>query len=300
MSFLWFLSGLRTPVLNQIMLAVSYLGTPFAVFGMIAWCYLNADKDEAYGMMFSFTFSCVICQGLKVIVRMPRPWNLDGDFRAVEAAKPSASGYSFPSVHTQSAASFSESLIYCNKKKNVRVIAAAYLALVAFSRMYLGCHTPLDVATGFAVATAVTILCWIFWNRFRKKPAHDGIFLFFMAAFCTVVIALTYALLINGTVTAENARDTFETAGLSLGVVSGFMIERHFLRFRRADSALKTALLRFAVCAGGAAAVLFGLRAVLPDAPAFLVIRYYLVGIWMIGAAPFLCQKLHLLERGPA
>ena len=73
MDFLWLLSSIRNPVLDTIMLAFSYIGTPFVIAGIIGWIYLNNDKKEAYGISLSFILSCLLCQGVKVLARVPRP-----------------------------------------------------------------------------------------------------------------------------------------------------------------------------------------------------------------------------------
>ena len=85
-------------------------------------------------MSLAFCFSSLFCQGTKLVVRMPRPWNLDPTFKAVEAAIPSAEGYSFPSIHSQSIVSVLGSIVYLSRHILVKVIMTILIVLVMFSR----------------------------------------------------------------------------------------------------------------------------------------------------------------------
>ena len=64
MSFLWFLSEGRNPVLDFLMLLISYIGTPFCVVGIIMWFYYYVSKKAAYTISFSFYASMIFSQGL--------------------------------------------------------------------------------------------------------------------------------------------------------------------------------------------------------------------------------------------
>ena len=92
--------------------------------------------------------------GLKITFRIPRPWVLDPQFQAVPSAIPAATGYSFPSGHTQSGTALYGSLALSTKKKWQSIVAVLIFLLIAFSRMYLGCHTPKDVLTAMLISLA--------------------------------------------------------------------------------------------------------------------------------------------------
>ena len=294
MSFLYFLADFRNPVLNQLMLMISFLGTPFFIAGLIFWFYLNVDKEEACGMLFSFTISCVLAQGIKIVLRSPRPWALgNGDFSPVEAARSSSTGYSFPSIHTQSTTAFSLSYIFYNKNRNRRIGVCVYLALIAFSRMYLGCHTPLDILGGFTLSALVTVIVVHLLKKAGPEAPGDGSFLFFLAAISAILIFLGAAFMMNGTVSGTNAKDAFSTAGLSLGMVIGIFLEHHFIHIST-EGTLYTRILRFAIALGSVIAINFALKAVFISHPFFTVLRYGILGLFMTGIAPLLLVKLKL------
>ena len=101
MQFLYFLEGLRTPFLDKFFALITHLGeeTVFlAVAIIVFWCF---SKYSGYYLLTAGFFGTMINQFLKLTCRIPRPWVKDPNFTIVEAARAEATGYSFPSGHTQ-------------------------------------------------------------------------------------------------------------------------------------------------------------------------------------------------------
>jgi len=166
MSFLYFLENLRMPGLNEIMLAVTTLGeeTAFLVAALIVfWC---VDKKKGYFLMAVGFMGTIINQILKLACRVPRPWVLDPEFTILEQAREAATGYSFPSGHTQSAVGTFGSLAVSMEQKWIRRTCVILAVLVGFSRMYVGVHTPADVLVG-ALCAVVLIFA-------LKRPVLNG------------------------------------------------------------------------------------------------------------------------------
>ena len=152
MDFLYLLEKIRVPGLNELMLAVTELGgeMPFLVIALIVfWC---VDKRRGYYVLSVGFLGTLTNQFMKLWFRIPRPWVLDENFTILEQAREAASGYSFPSGHTQNAVGTFGALVVTTKTKLVRYIALALAVLVPFSRMYVGVHTPADVLVAAAIA----------------------------------------------------------------------------------------------------------------------------------------------------
>ena len=152
MEFLYLLESIRLPVLNELMLLITHLGeeTAFLVLALIVfWC---VDKYYGYYLLGVGLFGNLANQFLKILCRVPRPWVRDPGFHALEEAIPEASGYSFPSGHSQTAVGTFGCIAATQKCKWIRAICIAFMLLVPFSRMYVGVHTPADVLVGGGMA----------------------------------------------------------------------------------------------------------------------------------------------------
>ena len=151
MNLLYALERLRTPFWDAVFSAVTHLGeeTVFMVAAiLIFWC---VSKEEGYYLLLMGFFGTVVNQFLKLLFRIPRPWVRDPDFTIVESARAQATGYSFPSGHTQNAVATFGGIARSTRRPWVRWTCVAVLLAVSFSRLYLGVHTPLDVGVSFAV-----------------------------------------------------------------------------------------------------------------------------------------------------
>lgn len=170
MGFLHLLEQLRTPVLTAILSAITYCGDElfFMVLALtVFWCI---SKREGYYLLLTGFLGTVVSQWLKLAFRIPRPWVLDPSLTLVEAARAGATGYSFPSGHTQNIVGTMTCLLLWTKRTWVRIAAAVLLVLVPFSRMYLGCHTPLDVGVATVLAVAIAAGLYPLLRRTERNP----------------------------------------------------------------------------------------------------------------------------------
>ena len=158
MEFLYFLEKLRTPIVDKFMLLITQFGeeTAFLVLALIIfWC---VDKYKGYYILSVGFVGTILNQYLKLWYRIPRPWVADPNFSILEEAREAASGYSFPSGHTQSAVGTFGALAYSTKTTWIRTIAIIIAVLVPFSRMYIGVHTPLDIFVSIAIAMLLIVI----------------------------------------------------------------------------------------------------------------------------------------------
>lgn len=178
MDFLRLLASVRNPVLDAVMSGVTYFGSEIAFMAaalLLFWCI---DKRQGYYVFLVGAVGTICNQFLKLAFRIPRPWVLDPDFQIVEAARADATGYSFPSGHTQNVVGTTASLFACRKEKWVRIVCVVLMLLVPFSRMYLGVHTPLDVGVAFVTALALAAALYpAFRTEARAKRATPWLLL---------------------------------------------------------------------------------------------------------------------------
>ena len=158
MDFLYFLENIRIPILDRIMLFITQLGeeTAFLVIALVLfWCI---DKYKGYYILAVGFIGTLLNQFMKLLFRIPRPWIIDENFTILEEAREAASGYSFPSGHTQNAVGTFGGIAYIARNKWVRFLAVTVALLVPFSRMYIGVHTPMDVLVAAAISVMLILV----------------------------------------------------------------------------------------------------------------------------------------------
>jgi Membrane-associated phospholipid phosphatase len=186
MQLLYILEQLRTPAVTKALSALTYFGGVygFMVLSIIVfWCI---DKRCGYFMLSLGFIGTVINQFLKILFRIPRPWVLDPSFEPVESAVADAGGFSFPSGHTQNVFATFGGVFAWTKKVWLKIVCAVLIVLVAFSRMYLGVHTPLDV--GVSVVIGIVLLLALY-PVFRDIDRHPNRFYGFLAVLAVLLAA---------------------------------------------------------------------------------------------------------------
>ncbi|MBQ8577032.1 MAG: phosphatase PAP2 family protein [Clostridia bacterium] len=285
MEILYFFESIRNPILDAFFSAVTYFGHELLFIILVLIMFWCVDKRGGYYLLVVGLGGTMINQGLKMMFRIPRPWVLDPDFTIVESAREAATGYSFPSGHTQCAVGAWGCVALWEKKRMVRILALLPLLLVPVSRMYLGVHTPLDVGVSFVIALLLVFAVYPLMMRTETRPA-------LLTAALWVVFALgaadiLYLTLYNfpADVDAAHLLDAVSTAwkltGAALGMVLVWIIDHRYLHFET-KAVWYAQILKVVL---GVAAVLLvkelfkaPLRAILPDSLADGV-RYFLVAV---------------------
>ena len=75
----------------------------------------------------------------------------------------------FPSGHSATAFSVYLYLSILSKKQIVKFLLFIIALLVAYSRIYLSAHFPVDVVVGAAIAVSITILCYYLGQQLKSK-----------------------------------------------------------------------------------------------------------------------------------
>lgn len=250
MDILWMLSEIRTPFLNDLFQWITYFGQELLVIVVICILYWCSDKRFAYLLGFSYFTAGLCVQTLKITLRIPRPWVLDPSFKAVESAVPGATGYSFPSGHTQAATSLYASAAFHAKRGWLKALFVLCFLLVGFSRMYLGVHTPKDVFVSMGISLLFTWLIWHFQSFLIDDRKNTPWIALILAVISIAVSIYGLSMLHAGTIELKYASDCCKAAGAGLGFAAGFYIERTFLNFDTRTDKLWMQLLKLFIGLG--------------------------------------------------
>ena len=129
MQILYWFQSIRNPVLDRFFSLVTMLGeeTVFLVLGiLIFWC---VNKQKGYFILSVGFLGLLVNQFLKISCRVPRPWVKDPQFTIVESAREAATGYSFPSGHTQISVGAYGSIARAWKNRTLRFFHALDLSV---------------------------------------------------------------------------------------------------------------------------------------------------------------------------
>jgi undecaprenyl-diphosphatase len=179
-------NGLENPFFDFLMPAITNFGSFIAMGIICVVLYIfggeNTRKVALLGLA-ALLLANVAVYLLKIIIAEPRPFNV---LPHVDLLVSESEIYSFPSGH--SASSFAVMMVIGLKYrlhikgKAYRLLypLLAFAALIAFSRVYIGVHYPLDVVFGAIIGILSAILViYIGWdetivNRISKISIKDS------------------------------------------------------------------------------------------------------------------------------
>lgn len=235
MELLYALESIRTPFFDKLMGLVTNLGgeAVFIVAAIIVFWCLN--KSCGYYMMTVGFAGTIINQFLKLWFRIPRPWVKDPNFTIVESARAEATGYSFPSGHTQNAFAVFGAPARFFKNTALRIIFILLITLTAFSRMYVGVHTPLDVGVSIIVGTILVFVIYPFFRDMDKSPKKVyiifSIFIVLAAAFVAFVELYDFPADIDAENYASGLKNAYMILFCAIGLMLTFFIDTKYVHF---------------------------------------------------------------------
>ena len=220
--------------------------TAIVIMALLYWC---VSKDFGTYFLMGWSGNRLVNGMLKVTVCAYRPWIRDARVLPYGDSITTATGYSFPSGHTMNAATlFGGGAVRKDLPRVLRVMLGLLVLLVAFSRNYLGVHTPQDVLVGIVAGTLVMYLTMKLMQWVKDHPEKDilvvciGVGLAIAVAIYAAVKPYpidkdeTGKVLVEG---AKMANDTFKGVSWCIAFLTGWILERRFVRFSTDISMMK-------------------------------------------------------------
>lgn len=291
-----FLQGSGSHVLTAIASFLSELGDQYVLVGILGFLYWGVNKEWGKYLFTSLGPVQILPPMFKNIARRLRPYMVIPSIQCLKPLEPdydlmnvTAQGYSFPSMHSASAAiTYGALARYANRRGNrnkiLLLIGIITPLLVAWSRVYVGVHFPTDVLFGLIFG-----LIFVFLMDFAQSKIKDHriIYLVVLLAGMPGVFFCT-------------SHDYFNSYGLVLGGYLGFMFEERFVNFKNTKSIL-IAIVRTVI--GGALFLILNAVFKLPFSADFLesetrlvlmvrLFRYAAVSFCVIGVYPMIFKFL--------
>jgi len=264
MGLLYWLEDLRTPWLDTCMSLVTRLGEEtifMAVAVIVFWC---VSKHCGYYLLTVGFLGTVLNQFLKLLFRVPRPWVLDPEFTVVGDAKVAATGYSFPSGHTQNAVGTFGAIARFSQRRWLQIICIVIAVLVSISRMYLGVHTPMDVGVSLVIATILVFVVYPVIRSTERNPGRMavliGVMVLLSGAFLVFVQVFPFPADIDAENLASGVSNAWKLLGASAGLLVAYWVDWNYLCFDT-DAVWWVQLIKVVVGLGLVLAAKSGLKA---------------------------------------
>lgn len=293
-QILLFFRDIARPWLDQVANIVTMAGEEQFAIIFLSWIYWNISKKHGVLLCYAYLFSVFINNIVKIIVHTPRPFNV---LKGVEGKRlETATGFSFPSGHTQSATSFFASLYFSFRKKRILALAILIPVAVGISRLYLGVHWPVDVIGGWIIGVSVSLLVYYFLNKFYEKRNTFRFVLLLSINF--VLLTLLGLIFINSFFLGGNLylSDTYKICGIFSGTMIGFLLEENLVAFSESGK-IVFKIIRYIAGIVSTFLIIAGLKKLFPEQNFFHFVRYFLTGFWISFLYPYLGMKVKLYSK---
>ena len=268
------IQSIANPFFDFLFQLITMCGEQIVLISIISIIYWALDKKFGEYIAYSVLTSVLLNNAVKDIFKMKRPIGEEG-IRTLR--EKTATGYSFPSGHTQSSASFYGAMAIYLKKKAMYIIATIMIILIGFSRLYLGVHYPKDVIVGGILGVLTSLICYKLYNRFENKM------LLYVITFIVFIPALTFA----------HSADFIKGMGTYLGFVIGMYIEKKYVNFS-IEGSTTVKVIRVLLGILILLVLQVGLKAIFPSETIFSFIRYSLISLVGIGVYPMVFKKFKI------
>ena len=285
-NILKFFQAMRNPILNALFLVLTISTEVPVIIIFSAIMYWCINKKYGQKLLFSLVGNITVNTGIKEFVKAPRPIGTEG----LESLRVStATGYSFPSGHTQTATTFWMSLILIFRKKWIYILGTVMIIGVGISRLYLGVHWPIDVIFGWIFGILFTLIFTKIFDIVDKNKNYKLLLL-------TLIPFMIFIFIVK-------SESYIKRLGLLVGFILGYIIEDKYVKFNTIDEYKKEdnsdlkiekkdyiikSVYRFLLGIFTLLGLFLVLQYILPEYVLFKFIKYLVLVVYAVAGVPTL------------
>lgn len=251
---------------------ITIFGEELFIIPVLAVIYWGIDKRFGEYIGFSIFSSLLVNNFLKDIFKFNRPIG-EENIRSLRVE--TATGYSFPSGHSQGAGTFYSSLSFYIRKKIIYFFSFIMIILIGFSRLYLGVHYPKDVLVGIILGVFISYITYFFYYRVLSR---NKMYIILLMIFTPLLLFVESA-------------DFYKIYGSYFGFVLGIILEKKYINFNTDIKFIKK-FLRIFLGIGLIFILKISLKIFFVDHVIFDMIRYFFIVFFGIGIYPMIFKKL--------
>ncbi|HHU21145.1 MAG TPA: phosphatase PAP2 family protein [Acholeplasma sp.] len=286
-----FFRSISTETLDKIVQILTFMGSQIVIIVIVAIIYFVLDKKAGEKIIYITLTSYGVNNALKGLFAIKRPFQVDPDIEA--AGVSDATGYSFPSGHSQGAASVYFSIANHFKKRWLWIISIVIITIIGFTRIWLGVHFLSDVVVGISLGIGISLLCGSLYDTFEHSFKSKIILL------ATTLIIFAPFLFIFYRPNVDDMlvyRDFYISYAAYLGFFGAVIIENKLVKFTDLTT-LGMKILRAAIGIAIMVGVYLGLKFAFPDGYMILdMLRYFLVIFIGLGIYPLIFKNTPLFK----
>ncbi|HHW68160.1 MAG: hypothetical protein PWP07_1900 [Epulopiscium sp.] len=269
LEILKYIQSFRSDFLDHFFELITLTGEETFLVLVFSFIYCCIHKDFGYRLGFFLLSNVIFNSGLKNFFHTARPI---GKLGITSLRLETATGYSFPSGHTQVASGFWMMIMNYVHKKWMYILGAFMIALIGLSRLYLGVHWPVDVIGGIVFSCIWFVFINVSMN-YAEKTQKSLIFvlIFMILGFIIVMV---------------RGVNEIKMFGCLTGLFFGYLIETKYIHFKIQGN-LARRIISWLLGIITLILIKYGLKAILPSNNISYFLQYVLICMWIIAGIPF-------------
>lgn len=272
------LQRLRSLQIDEAISILDFFDSWKFVFILIPLVWLGYGWKSGIRLYAVLGISILLNYWLKIIFALPRPFNLDPSLGVIHVE-----GYGFPSGAAQNSLLLAGLLILHGKSKWKWIIAPIYALTIAFSRVYLGVHFPMDILGGWIFGAIILFSYWLFLPKIEnllQATSSLKILIISQAIVLLILFVFPFRLMIS-----------LGACGMGLGI--GIFIVQHYQlklnRFKHFSELMVRSVI--GIC-GVFLLHLFFLKTFTFEPLPLFFFHYLFIGFWISYVAYYTCINI--------